>query len=56
MSLLIDTHCDEAMATGVILHLGLHVSAFSQLASNGVKQSMFKRRVRSFWAYFSVDR
>jgi hypothetical protein len=47
----------KAMATGVVLNLGLHVSAFSQAAASvDAKQVLFNRRLRSFWAYFSVDR
>ncbi|KAI5203911.1 hypothetical protein E4T39_03971 [Aureobasidium subglaciale] len=46
-----------AMATGQVLHLGLHASA---LKSTKVKdcqdQVIYQRRIRSFWAYFSVDR
>ncbi|RAL61726.1 hypothetical protein DID88_002794 [Monilinia fructigena] len=53
-----------AMATGLILHLGLHVSnlgpgklpdSISNLNST-TDDYIRKRRIRSFWAYFSVDR
>ncbi|THV51220.1 hypothetical protein BGAL_0118g00030 [Botrytis galanthina] len=53
-----------AMATGLILHLGLHVSSLGSGKSpdltlnrnSTVDDYVRKRRVRSFWAYFSVDR
>ncbi|KAF7940297.1 uncharacterized protein EAE98_000424 [Botrytis deweyae] len=53
-----------AMATGLILHLGLHVSSLGPgklpdltLNRNStVDDYVRKRRIRSFWAYFSVDR
>ncbi|KAF7880637.1 uncharacterized protein EAF02_007483 [Botrytis sinoallii] len=53
-----------AMATGLILHLGLHVSNLGPgklpdltLNRNStVDDYVRKRRIRSFWAYFSVDR
>ncbi|KAF4627421.1 hypothetical protein G7Y89_g10737 [Cudoniella acicularis] len=46
-----------AMATGVILRLGLHVTAMSQTSALGLSDDLaFRRKVRSFWTYFSVDR
>ncbi|KAK6008273.1 hypothetical protein QM012_000176 [Aureobasidium pullulans] len=46
-----------AMATGQVLHLGLHASALkSTLMTHDQNQMVQNRRVRSFWAYFSVDR
>ncbi|KAG9238194.1 hypothetical protein BJ875DRAFT_480550 [Amylocarpus encephaloides] len=45
-----------AMATGAILHQGLHVTAMSKLPGENQQGESFRRRVRSFWAYFSVDR
>ncbi|THY54543.1 hypothetical protein D6C98_04508 [Aureobasidium pullulans] len=46
-----------AMATGQVLHLGLHASALKSARLSGLPdQRVQKRRVRSFWAYFSVDR
>ncbi|KAL1301910.1 hypothetical protein AAFC00_006088 [Neodothiora populina] len=46
-----------AMATGQVLHLGLHVTALTSPDSSfAVHSSAYKRRVRSFSAYFSVDR
>ncbi|TGO81017.1 hypothetical protein BPOR_1423g00010 [Botrytis porri] len=53
-----------AMATGLILHLGLHVSSLGSgklpdltLTRNSAADDYVrKRRIRSFWAYFSVDR
>lgn len=46
------------MTTGLILHLGLHVSAHSRIAGTTDLDNNpgLRRRVRSFWAYFSVDR
>ncbi|KAI5195849.1 hypothetical protein E4T38_08844 [Aureobasidium subglaciale] len=46
-----------AMATGQVLHLGLHASALkSTKVNDGQDQIIQQRRIRSFWAYFSVDR
>ncbi|EMR82730.1 putative c6 transcription factor protein [Botrytis cinerea BcDW1] len=53
-----------AMATGLILHLGLHVSSLGSGKSpdltlnrnSSADDYVRKRRIRSFWAYFSVDR
>lgn len=46
-----------AMATGQVLHLGLHASALESIRlSDDQNQRIQQRRVRSFWAYFSVDR
>ncbi|KAB8303661.1 hypothetical protein EYC80_005055 [Monilinia laxa] len=53
-----------AMATGLILHLGLHVSNLGPGKSPDSTSNLNlttddyirKRRIRSFWAYFSVDR
>ncbi|TVY71382.1 Nitrogen assimilation transcription factor nit-4, partial [Lachnellula suecica] len=46
-----------AMATGQILHLGLHVTALGRRAQSAKNNNvLFRRRVRSFWAYFSIDR
>ncbi|ESZ96229.1 hypothetical protein SBOR_3387 [Sclerotinia borealis F-4128] len=52
-----------AMATGLILHLGLHVSNLGPGRSPDLTLNydsttddyIRKRRTRSFWAYFSVD-
>ncbi|KEF56696.1 uncharacterized protein A1O9_06885 [Exophiala aquamarina CBS 119918] len=46
-----------SMATGHVLYLGLHVTGLMKSteamhACNG----LYARRIRSFWAYFSVDR
>ncbi|KAH0401512.1 hypothetical protein KCU89_g4085, partial [Aureobasidium melanogenum] len=46
-----------AMATGQVLHLGLHASALkSTRLLHDQNQMIQQRRIRSFWAYFSVDR
>lgn len=46
-----------AMATGQVLHLGLHVGGLVQSSLHNVPENLlYKRRARSFWAYFSVDR
>ncbi|KAH0354540.1 hypothetical protein KCU81_g1365, partial [Aureobasidium melanogenum] len=46
-----------AMATGQVLHLGLHASALKSIRlMDDQNQRIQQRRVRSFWAYFSVDR
>ncbi|KAI4834237.1 hypothetical protein E4T44_08957, partial [Aureobasidium sp. EXF-8845] len=46
-----------AMATGQVLHLGMHASALKSTKANGCQdQIIHQRRIRSFWAYFSVDR
>lgn len=45
------------MATGQILHQGLHVTSLIPVAQAAeVDQALYHRRVRSFWAYFSIDR
>lgn len=45
------------MATGLILHRGYHVTAITDASRLSLADEIvFKRRVRSFWAYFSVDR
>lgn len=53
-----------AMATGLILYLGLHVSNLGPGKASDLTLSRTstidyytrRRRIRSFWAYFSVDR
>lgn len=46
-----------AMATGQVLHLGLHVGSLVEpTVPSEVDHVLQTRRVRSFWAYFSVDR
>lgn len=45
------------MATGHILYLGLHVAGLMKSADRTqANNSHYRRRIRSFWAYFSVDR
>ncbi|EPE27009.1 Zn2/Cys6 DNA-binding protein [Glarea lozoyensis ATCC 20868] len=45
-----------AMATGLILHRAHHVAVLPDASQSDVEASMMKRKIRSFWAYFSVDR
>lgn len=45
------------MATGHVLYLGLHVTGLMKSADPmHANNNLYIRRVRSFWAYFSVDR
>jgi hypothetical protein len=45
------------MATGHVLYLGLHVTGLMKSADpTHAHNDLYVRRVRSFWAYFSVDR
>jgi hypothetical protein len=45
------------MATGLILHRAHHVAGLSSTAeTDELKCLMMRRKIRSFWSYFSVDR
>lgn len=45
------------MATGHVLYLGLHVTGLMKSTDPmHACNDLYVRRVRSFWAYFSVDR
>jgi hypothetical protein len=46
----------EAMATGLILHRAHHVAGLPNALQSDMEALMMKRKIRSFWAYFSVDR
>jgi len=48
-----------ASATGLVLRLGLHVTALTggNYGPNGAEQrENYHLRVRTFWCYFSIDR